>query len=226
MTSLAVNQWDWDRHTPQFVEAIQQTLQMVSISLLIGGALGLILGLAVYATRRGGLFQNRVIYAIINFLINFIRPIPFIIFLAAIRPLTQTVMGTGLGTRAMIFPMAIMCTVATARIVEQNLVATPPGVVEAGRAMGASRLHVLLRIVVPESLGPLVLGYAFLFVGVVDMSAMAGMIGGGGLGAFAIQWGYQKYNDLVTWVAVGAIIIIVQIVQGVGNGLARKLIRH
>lgn len=221
-----VNEWDWDRHTPKFIEAVQETLHMVVVTLGIGGLLGLLLGLAVYASRRGGLFENRIVYALINFVINFVRPIPFIIFLAAIRPLTQSVMGTGIGTTAMIFPMTIMCTVATARIVEQNLVATDPGIVEAGRAMGASRMHVLLRIVVPESLGPLVLGYAFLFVGVVDMSAMAGMIGAGGLGAFAIQWGYQKYNDLVTWVAVGAIIIMVQLVQHLGNVLARRLIRR
>ncbi|GAA2516501.1 methionine ABC transporter permease [Rarobacter incanus] len=221
-----VNQWDSDRYTPKLIEAVQETLQMVSLTLLIGGLLGLALGVIVFATRKGGIFANRPVNALVNVLINFIRPIPFIIFLAAIRPLTQAVMGTGLGTEAMIFPMTIVCTVATARIVEQNLVATDPGVIEAGIAMGASRLHVLMRVVVPEALGPLVLGYAFLFVGVVDMSAMAGIIGGGGLGAFAIQWGYQRYNDLVTWVAVGIIIVMVQVVQFIGNAIARKLLRR
>ncbi len=221
------NEWDWGRQWPEFLSSIVQTLQMVCITMIVGGILGLFLGLALYGTRRGGLFQNGIVYGILSFIINFIRPIPFIIFLAAVRPLNLLIAGTSIGVQAALFPMIVMCTMATSRIVEQNLVATDPGIIEAARAMGASRTHALLRVAVPESLGPLVLGYAFLFIGVLDMSAIAGgVISAGGLGAFALQWGYQRYNDLVTWVAVGAMIIMVQIIQQLGNYTARKLIRR
>lgn len=223
MIVLAENVWNPDVHTPILLLSIRQTLQMVTFALGIGGVLGLGMGLALFGTRAGGLFANRGVYGVLNVIINVIRPIPFIIFITAIRPVTIAVMGTSIGTTAAIFPMAIMATVATARIVEQSLIDTDPGVVEAARAMGASRLHVLTRVLIPESLAPLILGYAFLFVGVVDMSAMAGALGGGGLGNFALIYGYNRYNDLVTWVAVIILIVAVQLVQQLANVLARKV---
>lgn len=222
MNFIAENSWNWDQHGPLLWTSIGETLQMVSVTLLVGGILGLILGLALYATKRGGLYANRAVYGILNFIVNTIRPIPFIIFITAIRPLTLEVVGKSLGTEAAIFPMIIMCTMATSRIVEQSLVASDAGVVEAARAMGASRIHVLLRVQVREVLAPLILGYTFLFVGVLDMSATVGVIGGGGLGQFALSWGYNRYNDIVTWVAVGIMIILVQVIQQLGNWIARK----
>jgi D-methionine transport system permease protein len=220
-----VNQWS-DYLQGSLWLSIQQTLQMVLITLLIGGMIGLVLGIALFGTRRDGLIANRAVYGVLNFVVNFIRPIPFIIFLAAIRPITWQVMGTSIGTTAAIFPMTVVCSVATSRIVEQSLISVDPGLIEAGRAMGASRLHILTRVLVPEALGPLILGYTFLFVGVLDMSAMAGVIGAGGLGHFAISDGFNKYNDWVTWVAVAVLILLVQVVQQVGNMLARFVLRH
>jgi len=222
----AVNEWTWDEYGSLLLAETGHTLVMVLVSLLIGGTLGLLLGLLLYSTRPGGLYRNRVVYGFFSVLINIIRPIPFIIFITALRSLTVVVVGTTYGVRAAIFPMAIMATMATGRMVEQNLVATDPGIVEAGRAMGASRMHVLLRIVVPEALGPLILAYAFLFIGVVDMSAMAGTIGAGGLGYFALSYGYTRYNDYVTWAAVLVIIVIVQVVQALANFLANRVLRH
>jgi len=194
--------------------------------LLIGGAIGLLLGLALYGTRRGGLLENRVVYTVLSVIVNIIRPIPFIIFLTFVRPVTQAVMGGYIGTVPAIFPMVIVCSVATSRIVEQSLIATDPGIVEAGRAMGASRLHILFRILVPEALAPLILGYTFLFVGVLDLSVMAGAVSGGGLGQFAISDGYHRFNDLVTLVSVITMIILVQCMQLLGNRLARIILRH
>lgn len=226
MTFVAANEWDGARHGPLLRTAVEQTLQMVSVTLVIGGLLGLLLGLALYATRRGGLYSNGFVYNSLSLIVNVIRPIPFIIFITAIRPLTLEVVGKSLGTEAAIFPMIIVCTVATARIIEQNLVSTDPGIVEAARAMGASRLHVLVRVLIPEALSPIILGYAFLFVGVLDMSAMAGVIGGGGLGQFALNYGYNRYNDLVTLVAVVIMIALVQVVQQLGNVLSRRVMHR
>lgn len=220
------NDWDWILHGPLLWQSLGETLQMVATALALGGLLGLAYGLALYGTRPGGLFAHRGIYAVLSAVVNVIRPIPFIIFLTAIRPLTLAVVHTYLGTTAASFPMVIMCTMATARLIEQTLVASDPGIVEAARAMGASRVHVLLRVLVPESLAPIVLGYAFLFVGVLDMSAMAGLVGGGGLGWFALTYGYQRYNDLVTWVAVAVMIVLVQVVQQLGNWLARRVLHR
>ncbi|MGP7959516.1 methionine ABC transporter permease [Sanguibacter sp. A247] len=217
---------DWDRMLPALWESLGQTLYMIGFTLLVGGAAGLVLGLALYVTRRGNLYGNRAVNLVLNLLVNLVRPIPFIIFLTAIGPLTLAVIGTTIGTTAVILPMTIMATFAFSRLVEQNLVAVDPGVVEAARSMGASKLRVIATVLIPEALGPLILGYTFLFVGVVDMSAMAGMVGGGGIGDFAIRFGYQRFNWEITFVAVLVIVVIVQVAQGVGNLLARKVLRR
>ena len=217
---------DWDFIGPLFWEAIGQTLYMVTIAMLIGGAAGLVLGTALYTTRRGGLLQNVFLWGVLNFLVNLIRPIPFILLIAFIGPLTLTVVGTQIGTEAVIFPLSVAAAFAVSRIVEQNLVTIDPGVIEAARAMGASPLRIILTLLVPEALGPLILGYTFMFIAVVDASAVAGIIGGGGLGDLAIVYGYQRFNYPVTLLAVVAIIVLVQLVQVLGNALARKALRR
>lgn len=219
-------QGDWTVLGPLLAESVGQTLRMVATTMLTGGVLGLILGIILYGTRPGNLFANAVIYRILDVLINIIRPVPFIIFLAAMQPVTIAVTGTSIGTTAAIFPMSVMCTVATARLVEQNLVPAEPGMIEAARAMGASKLTIIRTVLIPEALGPLILAYAFLFVGVLDMSAMAGYIGGGGLGNFAIAYGYQKFDPVVTWAAVAIMIVLVQVVQALANMIAACLTRR
>lgn len=211
---------------PEFWKAALETLYMVSATLLFGGLGGLILGLGLYATRAGSLLPNKVIYTVLNILINFFRPIPFIIFIAAIIPLTRAVIGTGIGNNAAVFALSIAASFAIARIVEQNLVTVPLGVIEAGRAMGAGPMRILLTILIPEALGPLILGYTFIVVAIVDMTAMAGFAGGGGLGYFAQLYGFRQFEPVVMWAAVFLIVIFVQIVQSLGNRLARKALRR
>ncbi|MFC4945242.1 methionine ABC transporter permease [Pseudonocardia sp. GCM10023141] len=217
---------EWDKLTPILWLSFQQTVYMVFWTMLIAGALGLALGVALYTSRRGGLFQNAPAFQLLNIVVNIIRPIPFIIFITAVGPLTLLVMGTTIGTQSVLFPMSAMATFVIGRIVEQNLVSVDPGVIEAARAMGAGRFRIIWSVLVPEALGPLILGYTFIFVGVVDMSAMAGYVGGGGLGNFAISYGYQQFNWPVTLVTVVIIIAIVQLAQLLGNGLARRVLRR
>ncbi len=217
---------DWELLGPTFITALIQTLVMVLITVVIGGLLGLIVGVGLYVTRRGNLYSQPAVYWILNVLVNIVRPIPFVIFITAVGPLTLLVVGTTIGTPAAVFPMAFMATFAIARVVEQNLVTVDPGVIEAARAMGAGRLRIIWSVLVPEALGPLILGYTFMFIGIVDMSAMAGVIGGGGLGDFAITYGYQQYNWAVTWITVAVIIVIVQLAQVLGNWGARKVLRR
>ncbi|MGJ4107642.1 methionine ABC transporter permease [Corynebacterium macclintockiae] len=226
MNTMPLAQMDWDRYGNTFQKAIFETLYMVSITLVISSILGLIIGLLLYTTRKGGILQNSVIYWVTNFLVNFIRPIPFIILLTAIGPLTDLVVQTRIGTDAAIVGMVVAATFGAARIFEQNLVAIDPGVIEAAKAMGASPLKIIFTVIIPEALGPLILGFTFMFIAIVDMSAMAGYIGAGGLGDFAIVYGYRSFNDAVTWTTVAVIIVIVQIAQLGGNWLSKKIMRR
>lgn len=220
---LATN---WSRLQSTYTDAIVDTLVMVATTMLVGGFCGLVLGVLLYTSRSGGILQNRAVYLLINFLVNLVRPIPFIILITAIGPLTVAIVGTQIGREAAMFGMSIAATFGVARIVEQNLVSIDPGMIEAARAMGASPWKIITSVIIPEALGPLVLGYTFVFIAIVDMSAMAGYIGGGGLGDFAITYGYRAYNWEVTWVATITIVIIVQFAQVFGNWLAKKIMRR
>jgi D-methionine transport system permease protein len=217
---------NWEVLRPIFWESVWQTLQMVVTTLVLGGIFGLVLGVLLYTTRKGGILENTWVYTILNIIVNFVRPIPFIIFIVAIGPLTLSLVGTTIGTRAAIFALVIAATFGISRIVEQNLVSIDPGVVEAAQAMGASPFRIITRVLLPEALGPLILGYTFVFISVVDMTAVAGSIGGGGLGNFAIVYGYQRFNWWVTWLAVLTIIAIVQAAQFFGNWLSGRALRR
>lgn len=218
--------FDWEFHGPRLLEAAGETVYMVTLTLLLGGFIGLALGMALYTTRPGGLLDNRLVYPVINLVVNIFRPIPFLILLFAVAPLTVSIVGTRLGSTAMIVPLTVASTFGVARIVEQNLVSIDPGIIEAARATGASRWRIVLSLVVPEALGPLILGYTFVFIALVDMSALAGALDGGGLGAFALDYGYKRWNFAVVWVTVLVIIVLVQIVQVVGNRLSRYVLRR
>ena len=223
ITYVAAN---WDRLTPKLEEAIVDTLYMVVSTLVIAGIIGLALGVLLYTTRSRGILSNKGLYSLLNVVVNLIRPIPFIILLAALGPVTRGVVGTTIGTNAAMFVMIVAASFGIARIVEQNLVSIDPGVIEAARAMGASPWQIIRTVIIPEALGPLVLGYTFAFIAVVDMSAMAGYVGGGGLGNFAITYGYQAFDWNVTWVATAVIIVIVQVAQLFGNWLSKKIMRR
>jgi len=211
---------------PKLFTSVGETFYIVGIAMLVGGLLGLLLGLGLYVTRQGSILENRWVSGVLNFVVNTFRPIPFIIFIAAVQPLARLVVGTGIGNNALIFALALAATFAISRIVEQNLLTVQPGVIEAARSVGAGPFTIIGTILLPEALGPLILGYTFIFVAVTDMSAVAGLIGGGGLGNFAIQYGYRLFNPTVTWAAVIIIIVLIQLVQLLGNWLARRVLRR
>lgn len=210
----------------EFWAAAGETLYMVTFGLFFGGLGGLILGLTLYVTRQGNFLENKLVFTILNVIVNFFRPIPFIIFIAAVQPLARLVVGIGIGTNAVIFALSLAAMFGISRVVEQNLVTIDPGLIEAARAFGSGPVRIIFSVVLREGLGPLILGYTFVFVAIVDMSAMAGLIGGGGLGNFAIVHGYRQYEPIVTWAALLVVIIFVQSVQFIGNGVARKVLRR
>ncbi|TQS43927.1 methionine ABC transporter permease [Cryptosporangium phraense] len=211
---------------PVYREAIWQTFYIVSISLFVGGLLGLVLGMLLYGTRPGNLLSNRPVFVGLNIAVNVVRPVPFVIFITAIQPLMLHTIGTTIGTNAVTFALSLSAAFAISRIVEQNLLTVDPGVVEAARAAGARPIGILVTVLIPEALGPLILGYTFIFIAIVDMSAQAGLFGGGGLGDFAITYGSQRYNWPVVYLTVATIVVIVQAGQFLGNWLARRALRR
>lgn len=219
-------QWEWDRYGPLLLESIGQTLYMVVLTMLFGGIGGLVLGIGLYVTRQGGVLPLGPVNVILNLLVNFFRPIPFIVFLFAVAPLTSLVVGTSIGTAAAVVPLSLAVVFGFSRIVEQNLITVSPGVIEAARAAGAGPWRIILTLLVPEALGPLILGYTFVFVAIVDMTAVAGAVGGGGLGSFALTYGYRRWDFVTMWVAIGIIIVLVQLGQLLGNRLARRVLRR
>ncbi|TFB51499.1 methionine ABC transporter permease [Cryobacterium tagatosivorans] len=212
--------------TPELWTAAGETLYIVGLTLFFGGLGGLLVGLGLYLSRAGNILENRTVFTVLNVLVNFIRPIPFIIFLAAAQPLARMVVGTGIGNPAIIFTISLAASFAMGRIVEQNLLTVSPGVIDAARSVGAGPIRIIFTVLLPEALGPLILGFTFIFVALVDMSAVAGYVGGGGLGNFALLYGYRQFNPVVTWAAVLLIIVLVQLVQFLGNSLARKALRR
>ena len=212
---------------PEFWKAALETLYMTSFALVMGGILGLAWGVMLYVSRPGGIMPNRVVSVIVNTIINFFRPIPFVIFIAAIsQPLARLIIGTGIGVNAGAFAIGLAASFAIGRIVEQHLVSVPPGVIEAARSMGAGPWRILFTVAIPEALGPLILGYTFVIVALIDMTAMAGLIGGGGLGAFAQVYGFRQFEPIVMWAAIVLIVVFVHVVQLLGNRLARKVMRR
>ncbi|MFD2870156.1 methionine ABC transporter permease [Kurthia populi] len=217
---------DWALFWPRILEATGQTIYMVLLTLIFGAIIGIVIGLLLYVTRENNIMESNVVFTILNILVNIIRPIPFIIFLVALSPLTRIVMGTTIGTTAAIFPMTIAAAFSIARVVENNLISIDPGVIEAAKAMGASSWQIVFTVLIPEALGPLVLGLTFVTVGLIDFSAVAGTVGGGGLGHIAITYGYQRFDTSVMIVTVVILIVLVQLAQWLGNTVSKKILRR
>lgn len=211
---------------PELLEQTGITLWLVIASLLFGGIGGLVVGTIITVTRRGAILEQPVVYGILNALVNTIRPIPFIIFLVAMQPVARALIGRGIGNEAIIFVMSLAATFGIARIVEQNLITVDPGVIEAARSTGASPWRIIRTVILPEGAGPLILGYTFAIIALIDMSAVAGMAGGQGLGNYAVAYGLRQFDEVVTWSALVIIIIVTQVVQGLGNWLARRILRR
>ncbi|MFS0750100.1 methionine ABC transporter permease [Oceanobacillus sp. 1P07AA] len=217
---------DWSTFWPRIVEATGETLLMVTATLFFGSILGICMGLLLFVTRENNILENKIIFNVLNFIINIIRPIPFIIFLVAISQVTRLVIGTTIGTAAAIFPMTIVASFTIARVVENNLVSIDPGVIEAAKAMGASPVKIISTVLIPEALGPLILGLTFVSISLIDFSAVAGTVGGGGLGHIAMTYGYQRFDGSVMLVTVIILIIMVQVAQWLGNTISKKIMRR
>ena len=210
----------------QIVEALWETIAMVSFSLLFSIIIGLVLGILLVVTRKGHVWENAVVFNILNPIVNVFRSIPFIILMVAVIPFTRLVVGTSIGTAAAIVPMVLYAGPYIARLIENSLLEVDPGVMEAADSMGATPWQIIIRFLIPEALSSLLLGLTIATIGLVGASAMAGAVGGGGLGDLAITFGYQRFDTTVMIITVGILVVMVQGLQSIGNVLSKKIRRR
>ena len=200
-------------------KALWETLYMVVSSGVISFALGIPLGVLLYVTRTGRILENAITNRIMGALVNAGRSIPFIILMVAIIPLTRLLTGTSIGTTAAIVPLSVAAIPFVARIAEGALQEVPTGLVEAAQSMGASPLQIITRVLLPEARAGLINGMTITLVTLVSYSAMAGAIGGGGLGDLGIRYGYQRFEGVIMLTTVTVLIALVQLLQMVGDRL-------
>ncbi|MCI2842621.1 methionine ABC transporter permease [Staphylococcus hominis] len=210
----------------QLMQALYETLYMVTVSLIIGALIGIPLGILLVVTRKHGIWPNVVIHQILNPIINILRSIPFIILLIAIVPFTKLVAGTSIGTTAAIVQLTVYVAPYIARLVENSLLEVDDGIIEAAKAMGASPLQIIRHFLLPEALGSLVLAITTAIIGLIGSTAMAGAVGGGGIGDLALVYGYQRFDTLIIIITVVVLVIIVQIIQSLGNFISRIIRRN
>ncbi|MCA6968937.1 ABC transporter permease [Pectobacterium carotovorum] len=206
----------------ELVFAFGETFTMVCISTLCAVIFGLPLGIAIYVTDRHFFWQNRFIYLISTILVNIIRSIPFVILLVLLLPLTQLLLGNTIGPVAAAVPMSVAAIAFYARLVDSALREVDPGIVEAAEAFGASPTRIIATVLLPEALAGLLRGLTITLVSLIGYSAMAGIVGGGGVGDLAIRFGYYRYETEVMVVTVIALVVLVQVVQTLGDMLSRR----
>ena len=206
----------------RYIHALLQTLLMVSVSMAIAIVAGLIIAVVLNATAVDGLYPKPRLNKTLSIVINMFRAIPFIILLVALLPVTRFIVGTTLGTWAAIVPLSANLIPFFARIVQVSLNSVEPGLIEAARAMGCRRWHIVRHVLLPEALPSIVGGMTVTAIAMIDTSAMAGAVGGGGLGDMAIRYGYERYETQVMFMVIAILIALVSIVQFAGEWLARR----
>ena len=206
-------------------EPLGETIYMVFFSTLLSVVIGLPLGIMVTISEEGNLWEHPKLNKVLNILINITRSLPFIILMIAVFPLSKLIVGKRIGTTAAIVPLTIAAIPFFARLVESSINELNKGIIEAALSMGANTRQIILKVLIPEALPSIVSGITTTVINLIGYSAMAGAIGGGGLGDLAIRFGYQGFQEDIMIGTVIVLVIIVQVVQGVGNTLYRRLQR-
>jgi D-methionine transport system permease protein len=207
--------------------ATGQTLAMVFFSTIFSLVMGMPLGILLTVTSpedQGGIIPHPVLNNILGRIVNILRSFPFIILMIILFPLSRLILGTSIGTAATIVPLSIAAAPFVARVIETSLKEVDPGVVQAARAMGSTNSQIVFKVLIPEALPSLVSGVTLTIINLIGYSAMAGAIGGGGLGDLAIRYGYQRFRLDVMIVSVVVILVLVEIIQVIGNKISAKLL--
>lgn len=206
--------------------SLLETVYMVLLSTLFSLVLGVPLGIILTITDKGHIKEMPGFNKILSSIINIMRSVPFIILIIAIFPLSRLLVGTTIGSTAAIVPLSIAAAPFVARIIESSLKEVNFGIIEASISMGASPLQIIFKVMLPEALPSLILGITLTIINILGYSAMAGAIGGGGLGDLAIRYGYQRFQTDVLIATIIILIILVELVQSLGNSLARRVDRR
>ena len=225
MSLDAITTW-WQsnqRLTELLIEALGQTLTMVLVSGFIGFVIGIPLGVTLHLTKKNGLWQNPVLNKILGIVVNIGRSIPFIILLVAIIPFTRFVVGSSIGTAAAIVPLTVGAIPFIARLVEGALLEIPTGLIEAAQAMGATPMQIIAKVLLPEALPGIINAITITLVTLISYSAMAGTVGGGGLGDVGIRYGYQRFDGTVMAITVIMLVILVQLIQSIGDHFVKRV---
>lgn len=207
----------------KYLQAFAETLLMVGISSLIAISLGLLLAIVLTITGPRGLYTRPRFYKVLSVTVNIFRAIPFIILLVALLPVTRSIVGTTLGTWAAVVPLSVNLIPFYARIAQVSLNDVDPGLVEAARAMGCKRWHIVRHVLLPEALPGIIGGMTVSVIAMVNASAMAGAVGAGGLGDLAIRYGYERYETRVMFEVIVILVALVSIVQFAGEFLSRRV---
>lgn len=205
------------------IKSFWETGYMVVASTVLASLVGIPLGIILTVTRNGHILPNAVINSVLGVIVNATRSTPFIILMVAIIPLTRMLVGSSIGTTAAIVPLTISAAPFIARVIESSLLEIDHGVIEAAQSMGASPMQIIYKVLLPESLHSIVLGITLAVIALIGYSAMAGVLGGGGLGDLAIRYGYQRFQPDVMIVTVVILILMVQLIQFIGDTLSKKL---
>ncbi len=205
------------------IKSFFETCYMVVVSTVMATLIGIPLGVILTVTRKDHILPNSAVNSILGAIVNATRSTPFIILMVAIIPLTRIIVGSSIGTTAAIVPLTISAAPFIARIIESSLLEINPGVIEAAQAMGASPMQIISKVLLPEALHSIVLGVTLAIISLIGYSAMAGALGGGGLGDLAIRYGYQRFQLDVMITTVIILIIMVQAMQSLGNWMSKKL---
>ena len=205
------------------LQGFLETVQMTVISTVVAVLLGVPLGVILVITSRGHIMQNEAVNKVLGAIVNATRSIPFIILMVAIIPFTRLVAGTSIGTTAACVPLTLAAIPFLARLVETAIKEVNGGVIEAVQSMGATPLQIIWKVLLPEALPTLIDNITVLIVNLISYSAMAGAIGGGGLGDIAIRYGYQRFQGDVMLATIIILIVLVQVIQSVGDYLSRKV---
>ena len=204
------------------LQGIQETVFMVAVSTVIAAIIGIPLGITLVTTSKGHILENRVINSILGTIVNVIRSIPFIILMVAIIPLPRIIAGTSIGTTAACVPLTIVAIPFLSRLVETSIREVDFGLVEAAESMGATPFQIIRKVLIPEALPTIINNITVLIVNLIGASAMAGAIGGGGLGDIAIRYGYQRFRADVMLATIIILIVVVNLIQACGDFASRK----
>ncbi len=202
------------------------TIYMVFISSILATIVGLPLGILLYITRKGNILEQKSIYQILAAIVNVGRSIPFIILMIAVIPFTRLIVGTSIGMNAAIVPLSLAAMPFIARVVENALLEVNRGLIEAATAMGATSWQIIIKVLIPESLPGIINGLTLTVISLIGFSAMAGAVGGGGLGDLAIRYGYHRFDVSMMLMTIIIMVVFVQLIQWIGDRMVHKFSHH